>query len=67
MDDRGDYNSSPCTSYRRAKKECGSVVVNALVSGARSPLSVRNFLSFSCSISIMGRLFQTGMLTVGHP
>ena len=21
MDDRGDYNSSPCTSYRRAKKD----------------------------------------------
>ena len=34
-DDRGDYNSSPCTSYRRAKK--GSV------------LGGKNLLPFGCS------------------
>ena len=26
MDDRGDYNSSPCTSYRRAKKALNSAL-----------------------------------------
>ena len=25
MDDRGDYNSSPCTSYRRAKNVTSDV------------------------------------------
>ena len=56
-DDRGDYNSSPCTSYRRAKNSCP-------LQPHQSCHSYRRYIILSCStillsiIKILWRVFE---------
>ena len=63
VDDRGDYNSSPCTSYRRAKNgtSCSFAWHSALSRARTGQLSVSMMWlgGISCQ-SVWGKIFQWG-------